>query len=251
MKASRSLFALLFLVLASPLTAQEDFLEFYYKNPQPERFVEEMKNWAADGTLENDRAKGALIAFISQVARQNRERIRGWFEDLAGLTQDQKQVLFTGLLYSRTSEADEVMRETFGKQYDDQKVELAKILEMPLDKEETPNMLWGFFYATGSESALRRIVLCFRFEGAPDDPEGVDVPENHVPIYKILPTFAFESLAANADRHGRVLDYLERLLENDDADEPMTQYEKDGVYDVLSTIKPDKYPPIDRSGKSA
>jgi|GEM_PF-5303111 len=31
----------------------------------------------------------------------------------------------------------------------------------------------------------------------------------------------------------------------------MTQEEKDGVYDVLSQILPEKYPYIDRTGKGA
>lgn len=233
-------------LLASGQQQEKDFLEYYYENPQPEFFVEHMKIWAEEGTLENDLARPALIAFISQVTRSNRDRIEDWFEKLSGLTPEQKQVWFTGLLYSRTTEADEILKKTFGKQYEDQKQEIQKILEMPLDKRMTMDMLWGFFYATGSEHAIRRIVLCFRFHEAPDDPKGVDVPEGFQPLYKELPNFAFGSLVGNAERHPKLVRILETMLEEDSS---LARIEKEGVYDVLAEVRPDKYPPVDRSGK--
>ena len=85
--------------------AEKDFLEFYYENPRPEEFVAQMKEWSADGTLDNEFARPALIAFISQVIRENRDQLRQWYRDLAGLQPEQMQVLLTGMLYSRTSEA--------------------------------------------------------------------------------------------------------------------------------------------------
>jgi hypothetical protein len=220
------------LFYAQAAEEEKDFLEHYYENPRPDEFVAQMKNWAADGTLVNSHARPALIAFISQVVRSNREKVEDWFAELAGLTPEQKQVFFTGLLYSRTKEADSVMTKTFGKQYEEQKVETRKILELPLDKKTTLDMLWGFYYATGSETAIRRIVSCFRFAHAPDDPDGV----------------AFGSLASNAERHPKVVEILETLLKSG---AEMTQEEKDGVYDVLSQILPEKYPYIDRTGKGA
>lgn len=231
----------------APSAAEKDFLEFYYENPRPDRFVAQMKEWAADGTLDNEFARPALIAFVSQVIRANREELRGWYESLSGLTPGQMQVLLTGMLYSRTSEADEIMSEVFGRRYEEQKQETMKILEMPLDKRATLDMLWGFYYATGSDNAIRRIVTCFRFVDAPEKPDGVDVPQGFVPLYKELPSFAFGSLVDNAERHPRVVQILESLHEND---KTLLRQEKDGIYDVLSEIRPDDYPPVDRSGKS-
>lgn len=226
---------------------EKDYLEFYYQDPQPELFVEQMKNWAKDGTLENPHARPALIAFISQVIRANRELLGDWFVALSGLTPDQKKVLFTGMLYSRTTEADKLLTDTFGEKYTEQKVETNKILELRLDKENTLDMLWGFFYATGSENAVRRLVECFRFANAPDNPEGVDVPQGYKPLYKQLPDFAFRSLCANGERHPRVVEILEKLLKEDKS---LSRIEKEGVYDVLSELNPDKYPFVDRSGRS-
>ena len=162
---------------AEPKGDERDWLEYYYEHPTPERFVPQMKDWAADGTLDNERARPALIAFISQLIRQNPALLKEWYVALAGLSPEQMQVIHTGMLFSRTAEADEIMRDVFGKEYESQKQETQKILEMPLDKETTMDMLWGYYYATGSESVIRRLVVAFRFLEAPDKPPGVNVPE--------------------------------------------------------------------------
>lgn len=221
---------------ANPEEGEEkDWLEFYYQSPTPDRFVTQVKGWAADGTLENNNAKPALIAFLSQVIRQNRARLEAWYGDLGGLDPDQMQVLHTAMLFSRTSEADGLMREVFGKAYDEQKQETEKILEMPLDKRSTMDMLWGYFYATGSERAIRRIVISFRFRDAPDKPPGVDVPEGHVPLYKQLPDFALASLVANGERHPRVVEILKDLLRKDGS---LLEVEREGILEVLKEIDP-------------
>jgi hypothetical protein len=119
---------------------------------------------------------------------------------------------------------------------------------MPLYKNATMDMLWGYFYATGAESAIRRIVISFRFKEAPDNPAGVEVPKGYVPMYKELPAFASNALIANGERHPRVVEILSEMLEKD---ESLMKVEKEGVYDVLSVLDPKKYPPVDRENKAA
>ncbi len=246
-----SFFLSLFLLTAPPLRAQEsgdskapeeeeDWLEYYYQNPTPERFVPQMKAWAADGTLDLEQAKPALIAFLSQVIHQNSRKLAEWYEALAGLEPQQMQIMHTAMLYSRTKEADEILGERYGEAYQDEKAETRKILERPLDKVGTMDMLWGFFYATGSEGAIRRIVAAFRFRDAPDKPPGVAVPEGYLPLYKELPHFAYDSLLANAGRHPRLVEILRKMLESDAT---LLEREKEGVYAVLSALDPKRYPP--------
>lgn len=227
-------------------SGEKDWLEFYYENPTPDRLVPQMKTWADDGTLDNDQAKPALIAFLSQVFRQNRDRIQEWYVALAGLNPDQMRVVHTAMLLSRTEEADKLMQERFGKAYEEQKQETSKILEMPLDKRDTMDMLWGFYYATGSGEAIRRIVTTFRFFEAPDKPPGVDVPEGYVPLYKNLPQFALGSLMANGERHPRVVEILTGLLTGD---ETLLPIEREGIEEVLKELKVPLPRPPAASGK--
>lgn len=220
-----------------PLAPDErDWLESYYESPNPERFVPQMKDWAADGTLDNDYAKPAVIAFSSQVLRQNRDRIASWYEDLAGLSPEHLQILHTAMLYSRTQEADEIMRERFGPSYEEHRGKAGKILELALDKRDTMDMLWGYFYATGSPSAIRRIVTTFRFREAPENPDGVEVPEGYVPLYKALPEFAVGSLLANSSRHPRIPQILRDLLGGDDS---LMEVEREGIREVLKQLSAD------------
>jgi hypothetical protein len=95
-----------------------------------------------------------------------------------------------------------------------------------------------------SEVAIRRIVICFAFEEATEKPDGVEVPEGYVPMYKILPAFAKGSLTANAERHPRVLAILKEIYGKD---ETLKKLEKEGIYDVLSEIDPKTYPPRETS----
>ena len=230
------------LTLICPLSAQEtgaegveekDWLEFYYENPTPDRFIPQLKDWAEDGTLDNDHAKPALIAFISQLIRQNREKLADWYSGLAGLEPGRMQVMHTAMLFSRTEEADTLLKEQFGQAYEDQKAETKKILEMPLDQRDTMDMLWGVFYATGSPEPIRRLIVAFRFKDAPERPEGVEVPEGYVPLYKDLPEFVHHSLIANGERHPRLVEILKVLLEKD---ESFLETEKAGVRAVLEEL---------------
>lgn len=213
--------------------APKDWLEFYYEDPRPEEFVERVKDWAKDGTLQSQGAQPALVAFMSQVLRQNRARVREWYQDLSGLSQDQLAVFLTSMFYARIRETDEILDEAYGSDYAEKAQELGKILDRPLDKVDTLDMLWGYFYATGSESAIRRLVQSFRFKEAPDRPKGVDIPEGYMPFYKILPQLAFESLLANAERHPRVMTILRSFLEEDSSLHPT---ERQGIEAVLEEI---------------
>lgn len=232
--------ACLGIAVAEEEGGEKDWLEFYYENPRPEKFVEMMKDYAEDGTLENENAAPALIGFTSQVIRQNRDKLKEWYDALSGLSPEQKMILHTAMLYSRTTEADELMISMFGQQFEKQKVETQKILEMPLDKQNTIDMLWGFFYATGSEHAIRRVILCMRFDEAPEQPEGVKVPEGFEPLYAQLPAAAVNMLIANGERHPRVLEICERLYKEDDS---LVPAEKRLLFKVLAELKPDAYPP--------
>lgn len=227
-------------VESAPPEAEGDWLENYYRTPDPGQFVEQFTSWSRDGVLENDRAKAVVVAFSSQVIRQNRTSLKKWYQQVESLPQEHLQLFQTAMLYSRTSEADEILRAKYGQAYDEQRTETSKILEMPLDKENTFDMLWGFFYATGSEQAIRRIVTCFVFIHAPEVPDGVDVPEGHMAYYKILPRYAYEALISNGERHPKVLEILEAVQEKP---QDLKPGEREGLYDVLSVLNPKKYPP--------
>ena len=199
---------------------EPDWLEFYYRDPRPEEFVEQMKTYSKEGVLMSEAARPALVAFISQVIRQNRDKLGGWYGELRGLSPEEMQVIHTGMLYSRTAEADALLEAAFGDQLEQQRKDLPKILELQLDRQQTLDMLWGFFYATGSENAVRRIVSSFNFVNETAPPDGADVPSGFRPLYEEIPEAAAWSLFSNAIRHPKVETICKDLLKDEEALNP-------------------------------
>ncbi len=217
-----------------------EWLEGYYLNPTPNRFVPQMKAWAEDGTLKNQVAQPALIGFMSQLMRQNRDQILPWTEELnAELTPEDMVVYHTALVFSRTGQADELIKKALGDQWRSFE-RPSKILELTLNEPPTMNMLWGYFYATGSESAIRRIIHGFRYEDAPLAPEGAKIPEGYQPYYVELPELARSSLWYNMQKQPKVVEILEKFHQRDAT---LLEAEKRNVYDLLAFHNPEKYPP--------
>lgn len=216
-----------------------EWLENYYLNPTAEQFVPRMKVWAANGTLRSDQARPALTGFVSQLFRQNRSKIADWVKELRVGEPEDFVVLDNALYYSRTSQADRIIEASLGRELED-KDRPSKILERPLNEPPAMNMVWGYFYATGSENAIRRIIEGFRYVGAPVAPEGEDVPEGYEPYYVKLPELAASSLNKNMASHPRVLEICEKIYKKDSS---LTKNEKINLYHLLSLHLPDRYPP--------
>lgn len=222
-----------------PVDEAADWLEYYYQKPTPEQFVARMRAYSQDGTLASEQARPALIGFISQVIRQNRDQIDDWYTQLAGLPPEEKQILHTAMLFSRTSEADAILEREFGQRFREQKQETPKILELQLDKTHTLDMLWGFFYATGSDSAIRRIIAYFNLENLPEKPKGTDIPEGYKPLYTEMSEAAAWTLVANGSRHPEVKELCEDLYEKEAA---LTDTERQYLFEnVLVELDPAKY----------
>ncbi|MBL9152111.1 MAG: hypothetical protein JNK37_06490 [Verrucomicrobiales bacterium] len=219
----------------APAATDRDWLESYYEKPSPEQFVERVREFSEDGTLLNEQARPALVAFMSQVIRQNRDKVADWHGSLRGLSPEEMQVVNTALLYARIDEADAILKEQIGEEEFKKALdETPKILEVQLAQPQTISMLWGYFYATGSDSAIRRIVSCFIYEDAPENPEFAKIPEGFKPFYAELPDIAAWTLVSNAQRHPKVVEILQQFDKTEDALTPTERrLLREKVFDVL------------------
>lgn len=216
-----------------------EWLETYYQNPTPEKFLPQMKLWAENGTLRNPAARSALVGFTSQLMRQNRSKIAAWVRELRVGDPEDFVVIDNALYFSRTTEADKLIEASLGRKLED-KDRPSKILERPLNEEPAMNMLWGYFYATGSEKAIRKIIHGFRYVNAPLAPDGVEVPEGYKPYYVELPGIAAGSLLKNMKSDPRVQEICEQIYKKDNT---LTKMEELNLYNLLSKRNPEKYPP--------
>lgn len=216
-----------------------DWLTFYYQNPEPEKLVAQIKKWSEGRILGDERVRPALVGFLSQVFRQNRDKIKGWYAEVSDLPPEDLQTIRLAMLFSRTSEADEIIKEEEGENYTDRRP--PKVLEMSIHQRPTFDMLWGFFYATGSEAVVERMIYLFRYKEMIID-EDLDIPDGYSPLYKQLPEAAHWALASNAQQHPKILELLEQYYQAAGSLEPI---ERKGVRKVLAEVLPKKYPPTD------
>lgn len=64
-----------------------DWMTFYYQNPAPERFVEEVTALSQQGLLAKREHSGMMAVFLSRVMASNPERIESWMAELSKLPQ--------------------------------------------------------------------------------------------------------------------------------------------------------------------
>ena len=138
-------------------STQEQWMTFYYKNPQPEGLPEEVRQLSRAGQIKNS-TQPPISAFLSQIMAQNPKRIAAWMASLDDLPVADKKALYLAIAYSHTAEGAKFFEEKGLKEYQTQAPE---ILEMEVNNPETLDMLWGYFMATGKEAPIRRIVSAF------------------------------------------------------------------------------------------
>jgi len=212
-----------------------DWLTFYYQNPEPEKLVEQIRKWSDGRILSDERARPALVGFLSQVFRQNRDKIKEWYLEISDLPPEDMQTIRLALIFSRTTEGDDIIKEGDGAAILEKRP--PKVLEMSMRQLPTFDMLWGYFYATGSEAVIQRMIFLFRYEELDLSAE-VDIPDGYSAITEQLPEAAHWALVSNAETHPLVLQLLEQYYQSAGTLEPI---EKKGVRAVLSEVLPAKY----------
>ncbi len=197
--------------------------------------VEQIRKWSDGRILSDDRVRPALVGFLSQVFRQNHDKIKEWYLEISDLPPEDMQTIRLALIFSRTTEGDDIIKE--GDVEGILEKRPPKVLDMSMRQLPTFDMLWGYFYATGSEAVIKRMIFLFRYEGMDISAEA-DIPEDYTAITEDLPEAAHWALVSNAQTHPIVLQWLEDYYQTAGALDPL---EKKGVHAVLSELLPKKY----------
>jgi len=207
------LFALLTPVHAEDKTPAngDDWLTFYYRDPRPDQVVAQLKAWSSEGTLQDANARAPLTGFLSQIFRQNADKLQDWRLQLKGLPKEDLELINMAIWMSNTKESKELLQKEIPKAFKDKSP--PDILTLKLDSPSALDLLWGYFFATGDSKALRRIVAMFRYADAPTKLEGI--PKDRSPLYVILPKAAKWSISSNARQHPKVMEDCKKILASD------------------------------------
>ncbi len=193
----------------------DDWLTFYYRNPRPDQLIPQLKAWSAEGTLQDQNARGPLLGFLSAVFRQNADQLENWYQQTLSLPAKDQELINMAIWISNSKKSQQLLKKELpqafvGKTPPD-------ILTLKLDSTSALDLLWGYYFATGDSKALRRIARMFRYADAPKKVDGI--PDGRTPLYTILPKAAKWSISSNAQQHPKVLEDYKKMLSSDQLNE--------------------------------
>jgi len=155
------------IIAADPKYSSDQWLSSYFRNPQPDRFVEEVRAMSSGGYFSKQSSQPPLIAFLGRVMAQNPGKIEGWMKALDDLPVSDRDVMYAALWFSGTEEGKRSLAARGIKDYDGKNPPV--ILTMEIDSPTVIDMLWAWYFATGDEKAVRRVISAFNLsehEGA-------------------------------------------------------------------------------------
>ncbi|NOX98127.1 MAG: hypothetical protein GXP30_00035 [Verrucomicrobia bacterium] len=232
-------FSLLFTALPPAYTEEQtpangdDWLTFYYRDPRPDQVVAQLKAWSAEGTLQNKTARAPLTGFLSQVFRQNADKIENWYSQIKDLPKGDLELITLAMWISGSKESRELLK-THRSGFFDNKTP-PDILTLNLDSASALDLLWGYYFATGDSKALRRIVAMFKYADAPKKVNGI--PEDRAPLYTVLPDAAKWSLSSNAEQHSKVLKDCKDMLSNGDLNATEKKWLDESLQEAEKALK--------------
>jgi hypothetical protein len=162
--------AALVLLCTSPLRAAsgptaEEWLNRYYENPRPERFVSAIFELSRSGFFERPGHVPLAIGFIAGVFRQNPEEIDLWVMNCQFLPRSHQRLIASGLWYSGHPRGAEYLRAYAKVVGPEMRAEIEQLLTLTPALRETPvrsassmNLQWGAFLATGEAQHIRNVL---------------------------------------------------------------------------------------------
>jgi len=203
---------------ADQKAGMDDWLTFYYQHPQPERFVAEVHALSKSAVFSKESARPPMLAFLGRVMAQNPDKITGWMTALGDLPAKDLEVLYAAVWFSETEEGNRYLESNGIKGFAGKTP--PEILKMEIDSPAVIDMLWGWFYATGQEEAVRRVVSALnlsQYEGAFD--KFKTSPKTEQNKREAFNDMAFRSagwsLTTNCELHPKVLEICEKLYQGD------------------------------------
>ncbi|MBD2391568.1 hypothetical protein RI030_05435 [Aphanizomenon flos-aquae NRERC-008] len=180
----------------------ENWMSFYYQNPQPNLIPVFIKSLSQKGFLKEETSQISIMFFLSFIFRDNSNKIADWLSQvLQNLTIVEKEVIIEAIFLSNTSEAQEYLNNLYQNSepaiqdminfFKDQVP--PNLEEIPIDNSSILDILWSAFMATGSEKYVIRIISALSSKKSQDDP-----------VKKMITSMAKWSLESNIKNHQKV-----------------------------------------------
>lgn len=220
----------------------KDWMKFYYADPHPERFVQEVRQWSAEGSLGKGNDSLPTIVFLSCIIASNPECLPAWLDSLRDLPEEDMRSLEMAVWFSgtRTPEAQKFLQEGISNpRFAD---DPPKILEAKTDNAITLDIFWCYYFATGDLNAVRRIISVFEYMsdfGAAKSFKADSRIDKDIAraMRDAIFQAAIWSLGSLMQEHTPLKDYCYELLMSED----ITERERGGLAMVLAKVDPEHW----------
>jgi len=197
----------------------------YYQHPAPDEFVQKVKELSAAGLLYNPNPNArpdANVMFLGKIMASNAKQIPQWMDAFASLPNTDMKVLKRAVWYSGTETGKAWLLKNGEAELANgpRPVLLANQKAMQLQPYHI-DQLWEWFFATGEEEPIARIISLFSLaHELPDEKtlkllsppaESDDKVRNQIQLYNYrLVKPSLWSTTALAINHDRVLEILKQ-----------------------------------------
>tara|TARA_R100000027_G_scaffold35774_2_gene26286 strand:- start:14113 stop:14910 length:798 start_codon:yes stop_codon:yes gene_type:complete len=189
----------------------------YYRAPDPASMPEMILTLAESGKLAEAKEQAPLVGFASQVMSANSDQIPEWMEIWGQLPEESLSPVITALWFSNTAEAKEYFAANGLDEY--LEADAPNILGMHPDSPGTINLLWGYFFATGTKAPIESLVTTLslaKYSGALAAYQDSEKSEEDRKAAYLDATFqaALLTLERYSASHPRVLRYCEEIIDS-------------------------------------
>jgi len=216
------------------------WLKNYYKSPNPNDFVTEVKKLSKNGMLTNPKHKDNIAVFLSRILASHPEKTSDWLQALNSLNKIDMEAVFYAAWLADTKESKEYLKSIGATDFLNKKP--TNYLTTQIKTPNTLDALWSYFYATGSEEPVRRIVSALNYADYSGSLEAYKTShkteeDKRKAILDVLFQAARWSLESNARNEQGIGDICGEILK----DPNITRNERLWLGVILSKAIPEKY----------
>lgn len=238
----RIYFLFILLVFSFKAASEESgyWLMNYYKSPNPQDFVSEVNKLSKSGLLSNPKHKENIAVFLSRILAAHPEKTSEWLQSLKNLSKTDMEPIFYAAWITDTKESKEYLR--FIGAADALNTKPTNYLEIEIQSPNTLDALWSYFYATGSEEPVKRIVSALNYADYSGSLEAFKTSkqteeDRRKAILDSIFQAARWSLESNARNEPKIGEICGNILK----DQNITKNEQLWLGVILSKAIPDKY----------
>jgi hypothetical protein len=189
------------------------WITYYYLKPEPEKTVAAIRLMSTTGKLDDQAALSPIMAFLSEVFRQNPKQLPIWADQLKDIKPEHRRLVWQALRLSGLKKEVDVILKTARKNekatMEDQFFidelymrDPPDLLTVPIRNSGTLDAMWGHFVASGDERFIVRIIETLAGLGKPKDIGAFETA-----------TAARLSLTSNAVQHPKVMAVCKKQIE--------------------------------------